>query len=136
MNVKYKLVVEFKLNLIFDTKSIFVEIVWSCRLLLFVSRYDLVIYIYYNEAKLNMTKTRLHTVILLITISLFGSPEIFLCKSELFNFCNTIPCRWLKVASVKIILIRCASSNLWTLFLLQYLTLCLFCLEIQIKRNS
>ena len=36
----------------------------------------------------------INTVILLITISLFGCPEIFLCKSELFDFWNTIPCRW------------------------------------------
>ena len=62
------------------------------------------IYIYYNQAKLNMKKHGfINTVILLITISLFGSPEIFLCKSELFDFCNTMPCRWRKVASVEII---------------------------------
>ena len=62
-------------------------------------------YIYYNEAKLIMKKNPASsiTVILLITISRFGSPEIFLCTSELFDFCNAMPCRWPEVASVEII---------------------------------
>ena len=64
------------------------------------------IYIYYNEAKLNMKKNTASSITVGYSFNCnfsFWLSLIFLCKSELFDFCNTMPCRWRKVASVEII---------------------------------